>query len=162
MSAMRAFNTFYEEQGFIYNADRKRAKMDITENGTTILTRWYAGDSYMKETASSVTKEYTYLGGDAYSAPVAAVTQNGTTTYYYLLRDHLGNITHQVNTSNSLVAEYSFDAWGRRRNASDWSYDLSSQPDLFAGRGFTSHEPLPWFNLINMNGRMYDPLVGSF
>ena len=33
---------------------------------------------------------------------------------------------------------------------------------LFADRGFTSHEHLPWFNLINMNGRLYDPLVGRF
>ena len=100
--------------------------------------------------------------GDAYTAPVAAVTQSGTTTYYYLLRDYLGNITHQVNTSNTVVAEYSFDAWGRRRNPTDWSYNLTGQPDLFAGRGFTSHEFLSQFNLYNMNGRMYDPLVGRF
>jgi len=33
---------------------------------------------------------------------------------------------------------------------------------LLAGRGFTGHEVLPWFNLINMNGRLYDPLVGRF
>ena len=46
----------------------------------------------MKETVSGITKEYTYLGGDAYSAPVAATTQNGVTTYYYLLRDSSSNI----------------------------------------------------------------------
>lgn len=28
------------------------------------------------------------------------------------------------------------------------------------GRGFTGHEHLPWFNLVNMNGRLYDPVVG--
>jgi len=116
----------------------------------------------MKETASSVTKEYTYLGGDAYSAPVVAVTQSGATTYYYLLRDYLGNITHVYNSSNSTTQEYSFDAWGRRRNATDWSSNLADQPELFASRGFTSHEHLPWFNLINMNGRLCDPLVGRF
>jgi RHS repeat-associated protein len=33
---------------------------------------------------------------------------------------------------------------------------------LFADRGFTSHEFLKYFNLYNMNGRMYDPLVGRF
>ena len=27
-------------------------------------------------------------------------------------------------------------------------------------RGFTGHEHLPQFNLINMNGRLYDPIVG--
>jgi RHS repeat-associated protein len=31
-----------------------------------------------------------------------------------------------------------------------------------AGRGFTGHEWLPWFNMYNMNGRLYDPVVGRF
>jgi len=117
----------------------------------------------MKETASGVTKEYTYLGGDAYSAPVVAITQSGTTSYFYLLRDYLGNITHQVNTSNAVVAEYNFDAWGRRRSADDWSYTLDANDlNLVADRGFTGHEFLKYFNLYNMNGRLYDPLVGRF
>jgi len=60
------------------------------------------------------------------------------------------------------LQEYSFDAWGRRRNPIDWSYNLASQPDLFAGRGFTGHEDLPWFILVNMNGRLYDPLIARF
>lgn len=137
--------------------------MDVTQSGTNILTRWYAGSSYMKETAAGVTKEYTYIGGDAYHAPVVAVTQGGTTNYFYLLRDYLGNITHQVNTSNTVVAEYNFDAWGRRRSADDWSYTMDANDlALFADRGFTSHEYLSWFNLYNMNGRLYDPLVGRF
>ncbi|MDO8929533.1 MAG: FG-GAP-like repeat-containing protein [Bacteroidota bacterium] len=70
----------------VYNSDNQRAKMDVTQSGSNILTRWYAGSSYMKETASGVTKEYTYIGGDAYHAPVVAVTQGGTTNYTaYLL-----------------------------------------------------------------------------
>lgn len=147
----------------VYNSDNQRAKMGVTQSGSTILTRWYAGSSYMKETAGGVTKEYTYIGGDAYHAPVVAVTQGGTTNYFYLLRDYLGNITHQVNTSNTVVAEYNFDAWGRRRSADDWSYTMDANDlALFADRGFTSHEYLSWFNLYNMNGRLYDPLVARF
>jgi RHS repeat-associated protein len=146
----------------VYNAEYDRAKMVIADSGTTVLTRWYVSGSYMVETVGSTTTEYTYIGGDAYTAPVVAVTSGGNTNYFYLLRDYLGNITHKVNTSNTVVAEYSYDAWGRRRNPTDWSYDLSGQPELFAGRGFTAHEELPWFNLINMNGRLYDPHVGRF
>ena len=33
---------------------------------------------------------------------------------------------------------------------------------LFADRGFTGHECLADFNLYNMNGRLYDPVVGRF
>jgi RHS repeat-associated protein len=73
---------------------------------------------------------------------------------------HLGTITHLK--TGSTITEYSFDAWGRRRNALNWSYDLTGQPALFADRGFTSHEFLADFNLYNMNGRLYDPVVGRF
>ena len=146
---------------FLYNADNQRSKMTVTENGSAVLTRWYAGSSYIREVCGTVTAEYTYLGGDVYSAPVMAVTQNGITNYYYLLRDYLGSVTHQVNTSNSVVEEYSFDAWGRRRNAADWTLETNDQ-SLNADRGFTGHEFLPYFSLYNMNGRLYDPLVGRF
>ncbi len=150
---------------FVYNSDNERAKMEVKQSGNVILTRWYPTDNYIKETASGTTKEYTFLGGDAYTAPVVSITQGGTTTYYNLLRDHLGSITHVVNaTDNSLVAEYSYDSWGRMRNPSTWAdYAPGSEPALFvAGRGFTGHEHLPWFSMINMNGRLYDPLAGQF
>ncbi len=50
------------------------------------------------------------------------------------------------------------------RNPSTWAdYAPGSEPALFvAGRGFTGHEHLPWFSMINMNGRLYDPLAGQF
>jgi RHS repeat-associated protein len=66
--------------------------------------------------------------------------------------------------NNTLLYEYSYDAWGRMRDKTSWTnYSPGSEPSLFiAGRGFTGHEHLPWFNLINMNGRIYDPLVGQF
>jgi RHS repeat-associated protein len=150
---------------FAYNPYNERARMEVKQSGNTILTRWYSGGSFIKETASGVTKDYTFIGGDTYSAPVVAITQSGTTTYYNLLRDHLGSITHVVNASNNtLLYEYSYDPWGRMRNVTTWTnYAPGSEPSLFiAGRGFTGHEHLPWFNLINMNGRIYDPLVGQF
>lgn len=147
---------------FTYNADGERAKMEVKQSGATIKTRWYAGSRYLKETAGGVTKEFTWIGGDAYSAPCLAVTQSGTTTYYYLLRDHLGTITHVTDASGNVVNEYNFDAWGRRRNFTDWSYTVAAQTDILPDRGFTGHEYLPWFKLYNMNGRLYDPIVGRF
>lgn len=147
---------------FTYNSDNQRAKMLVTDLGSTLLTRWYVGSRYLKETSGSTTKEYTWIGGDAYSAPVVAEKTGSTINYYYLLRDYLGNITHKVNSSNTVVAEYSYDVWGRRRDKDSWSYTLSGEPALLADRAFTSHEYLPWFKLYNMNGRLYDPVVGRF
>ncbi|NLA48482.1 MAG: RHS repeat-associated core domain-containing protein, partial [Bacteroidales bacterium] len=140
-------------------------KMEVKQNGSVILTRWYLGSNYIKETSSGVTKEYTFIGGNAYTAPAVSIRQSGVSTTYYLLRDHLGSITHVVNASTgSTTYEYSYDAWGRMRNTTNWTnYSPGSEPALFiAGRGFTGHEHLPWFNLINMNGRVYDPLTGQF
>ena len=37
-----------------------------------------------------------------------------------------------------------------------------AQPVLLLRRGYTSHEHLPEFGLINMNARLYDPILGRF
>ena len=42
-----------------------------------------------------------------------------------------------------------------------FTYVGTSNKPLF-DRGFTVHEHLYNFSLINMNGRMYDPVVSSF
>ena len=42
------------------------------------------------------------------------------------------------------------------------SYTLENEPALFADRGFTGHEYLEDFKLYNMNGRLYDPVLGRF
>lgn len=100
-------------------------------------------------------------GGDAYTAvAVAKKVGTGSWTVYNIFRDHLGSITHLK--TGSTVTEYSFDAWGRRRDKDDWTMTLISEPALFADRGFTAHEYLEDFKLYNMNGRLYDPVVGRF
>lgn len=64
------------------------------------------------------------------------------------------------NTGN-IEADLSYDALGRRRNAQDWSYNNIASSSV-TERGYTMHEMLDNFKLINMNGRAYDPLVGQF
>ena len=61
--------------------------------------------------------------------------------------------------TGNTVERYSFDAWGRRRNPQTLSYDnVTASFD----RGFTGHEHLYNFGLINMNGRVYDPFMSTF
>lgn len=94
-------------------------------------------------------------------------TVGGTVTPYYFLYDHLGSVYAVCNGSGSIATFnneaqiYNFDPWGRRRNYSDWSYQ--NVPAAFiTDRGFTSHEHLLQFDLINMNGRVYDPRSALF
>ncbi|HPR31300.1 MAG TPA: RHS repeat-associated core domain-containing protein [Prolixibacteraceae bacterium] len=96
-----------------------------------------------------------------------------------IFRDHLGSITGVESRLYAPVSDphpvhidcipnpddpvyYHFDAFGRRSNGADWGYNTSEEPELLANRGFTGHEHLTEFGLINMNGRLYDPLVGRF
>jgi RHS repeat-associated protein len=94
-------------------------------------------------------------------------TVGGTVTPYYFLYEHLGSVYAVCNGSGSIATFnneaqiYNFDPWGRRRNYSDWSYQ--NVPAAFiTDRGFTSHEHLLQFDLINMNGRVYDPRSALF
>lgn len=99
--------------------------------------------------------------GGYYDAPVALVRKNGTTSYYSILRDHLGSITRVIASNQSNI--YGYDAWGRMRNFSMGTLlipENESAPSL--GRGFCGHEHLTGFGLINMNARLYDPMLGRF
>ncbi len=49
---------------------------------------------------------------------------------------------------------YSYDAWGKQTEFSNL--------EQVTNRGYTGHEHLPEFGLINMNARMYDPVLGRF
>ncbi|MBI4648813.1 MAG: hypothetical protein HY738_20040, partial [Bacteroidia bacterium] len=49
--------------------------------------------------------------------------------------------------------------WGRSRNPNTLVYDNTAGLNTVY-RGYTGHEMLPHFVLINMNGRMYDPVLG--
>ena len=84
------------------------------------------------------------------------VIDNDTSTMSYVLKDHLGSMYATV--TNGSVDYYSFDAWGRERNPNTFLYD--NVPSHSFSRGFCMHEHYRDFGLINMNGRMYDPVVG--
>ena len=83
------------------------------------------------------------------------MTHNDTSAMNYVLKDHIGSLYATVTDGE--VEYYSFDAWGRERNHNTLQYDnISTTFD----RGFCMHEHYRDFGLINMNGRMYDPVVG--
>mgnify|MGYP000855217029 FL=1 len=146
---------------FTYNAAGDRVKMYVANGTTPVLTRYYIGGQYELDTPSNT--ERLYLGGDAYSAPAVYVKEAGSWKIYYICRDYLGSVTHIANADGSLKQELSYDAWGRLRNPSTQvAYAPGSEPALFLGRGYTGHEYLPWFGLVNMNARLYDPALGRF
>jgi len=87
---------------------------------------------------------------------------NGTTdTTYYIHKDYLGSYDVITDEQRNVLERLSFDPWGRRRNPTDWTFNNVPASHLF-DRGYTGHEHLDIFGLINMNGRVYDPWLGRF
>ena len=93
--------------------------------------------------------------------------QYSSENMYYVHKDHLGSLDKLTNSAGAVVQSNSYDAWGRRRNPSNWTY--TSIPSVMFSRGYTGHclsrssgKHLDQFDLINMNGRIYDPLLGRF
>ena len=60
-----------------------------------------------------------------------------------------------------MLERYAYTPWGERRDPSDWTKP-DGRTEFFNNRGFTGHEHLDTFNLIDMGGRMYDPMLGTF
>lgn len=147
-----------------YNGDGSRVKMNVSDGATSVLSRYYIGNQYELDVTPNETTERLYLGGDAYSAPAVYVKEgSGSWTFYNIGRDYLGNITHIATSDGTLVEENSYDPWGRLRNPETKEiYSLGTEPELMLGRGYTGHEHLTWFGLINMNARLYDPVLGRF
>ena len=148
---------------FTYNGNYNRVKMEMQHNNSTSLTRYYLGGCYELDVKPSGTTERLYLNGGYYDAPTVLIKQGNTSSVYQILRDHLGSITHVLNSSGTVVQELSYDAWGRLRNPSTLAlFAPTNEPEPYLGRGYCGHEHLTGLGLINMNARLYDPLLGRF
>lgn len=105
-----------------------------------------------------------WLGGGYYGAPVVLEVTD-TMQYRYVMRDHLGSITHVYTAEPipTLLQELSYDAWGRLRNPDTHeAYASDSIPTPILGRGYTGHRHIAGIGLIDMNARLYDPMLGRF
>jgi len=90
-------------------------------------------------------------------------TKNENDNWYFLTHDHLGSVHCILNDDGTLAQELSFDPYGNRRNPLTWRpFEDESEPDYIFDRGYTMHEHWDDFSLINMNGRVYDPVVARF
>ena len=154
---------------FTYDDAGNRKLMTTTSQQNNLpCSSWkrYMGECYECKSSTpaiSVEAEYLYLFGNYYTAPAVLVKNNDTDSLFYILRDYQGSITRITREDGSLRSEQSYDAWGRLRNpATHAVYGYSDQPTLFLERGYTGHEHLTHFGLINMNARLYAPAIGRF
>lgn len=146
----------FRELQFTYGAEHTRKIAEYSENNHTVWTKYYSGD--YEKTIGNTTREVHYIAGGEGLAAIYII-EDGVGTLYYVCNDYLGSILALTDKNGQIVEERNFDPWGRLRNPDDWSYDNISALSLI-DRGFTGHEHMTGFGLINMNGRLYDPLLG--
>ncbi|MEL0651638.1 RHS repeat-associated core domain-containing protein [Algibacter sp. TI.3.09] len=117
------------------------------------------------DTETNAVKIITYIGGDAYTAPITYIKQSGSESidgYHYLHRDYLGSILAITDAGGLVKEQRQFGAWGLSDKFADSKGNTIFTHGSLLGRGFTGHEHFFEVSLIHMNGRMYDAQLGRF
>jgi RHS repeat-associated protein len=119
------------------------------------MTRYYLGNYEEELTPNGNTRKIHYLKDAAYIQ-----NTNGGDSLLFTYTDYLGSLTALTDYDGNVVERYAYDPWGRRRNPNNWSlYD--TRTSFILNRGYSGHEHLDAFGIINMNRRVYDPLTTS-
>lgn len=133
---------------FVYGPDMQRWKTIMTKNGNLIRTIVY-GDDYEKVVEGDKTTEFYYVDDN-----VILVRFNNTTIRpYFVEKDNLGSVLKIYGIDASKVFDATYDVWGKQSVTRNTIGFL---------RGYSGHEMLNDFDIINMNGRLYDPVLGRF
>ena len=171
-SPLRIQLTGKEDLTFEYNTLKTRYSMTSAVTGQQ---KFYSSDFAVEITKENngKTQIITYITGDPYSANYIKkeVLNGGTVTEnanYFLHRDNLGSILAISKTDGSVVEKRFFDAWGNLKGLVNAVGQVITDPvaisnyKLFLDRGYTGHEHLWKAGLINMNARLYDPVLRKF
>jgi len=142
----------------VYGPDRQRVKSVLKKNNSIIKTVIFAGNYERITKNDTVIHLYYIAGGDGLCGIHVKQTKGSAAIsdgMYYVHPDHLGSLTVITDAAGNIKQQSRFDAWGQR----EFVY---KDPTLVFDRGFTGHEHLDEFGLINMNARLYDPMLGRF
>ena len=121
------------------------------------VDRVYWGD-YERLTKDYHIREYYFLDNDVFLIRENSYADSDgpyswNENFYQMERDNIGNIVAIYDLFHRKVFEAEYDAWGKQTVIKD---------DICFNHGFTGHEMLPGFDLIHMDGRVYDPTIGRF
>lgn len=165
---------------FVYGPEHQRLRQTVTltsnapshmEAGTT----WYMngadslGLSYEKQVkdggALTEHKHYLVAGGESFALHTlreGVIGNKPASQVSYLHHDHLGSLAAVSNESGAIIERLAYDPWGKRRNVDGLADPNDTLTASTSKRGFTMHEHMDEMGVINMNGRVYDPLIGRF
>ena len=150
---------------YSYAPDRNRIGKTVVKDGLSEYTL-YLGKSYEQVYGTGGAVEHRHYLSTGHTTILVSKTGSGASSARYLHKDHIGSTEVITDATGQVVESTSFDPWGARRNA-DWTSTdnwLTNPLDIssLTTRGFTGHEHDAAIGLINMNARMYDPVLGRF
>ena len=137
-----------------YSPDNERIKSVYTCNKENITT-YYLPD-YEVEIANGVTTTRHYIFSPS-TGHLAAVNfrQGSKSNTFYAITDHLGSVLKLVDNKVHAKYESRYSPFGVRTIVkNDVGYNFP--------RGYTMHEHLDQFGVINANARLYDPYLARF
>jgi RHS repeat-associated protein len=149
---------------FNYNANHQRWKQ-VAVDGTGTTTTWYVGGILEKLSRPGGVIEYRHMIPAGSGMAIYLRKPDGSNSTTYVTTDHLGSGDLILDSSANVLARESFTPFGARRGSNWTGTPTSADYTTFSNttrRGFTGHEMLDAVSLVNMNGRVYDPLIGRF
>ena len=131
---------------YIYSSEQQRVR---AERDGVIRHYVYDGPNPIIALDDSGQVVWRKLHARVADRPIA-MEQAGQLTW--LLKDHIGSVRMQVENSGSVLAQFSYDAFGRQLSGPAPTLD---DPVRFTGRDFDLPGGLGYYRL-----RLYDPLIG--
>ncbi|MCG8686144.1 MAG: hypothetical protein MI892_14795, partial [Desulfobacterales bacterium] len=124
---------------FTYSYNRSRSVMQVLKNNVVDYTKYYAGKLYEEKVDGSGTTKYHYVYVQGRMMGLYIDNHTVTDEKYYVHTDYLGSVTGLTDQNGSIVEEYAYDAWGRRRNPYYWQHS-DTRTSHIIDRGYTGHE----------------------
>jgi RHS repeat-associated protein len=144
-----------------YDPFEQRNIQKLFERNVLVRTKIYIGGLFEIDTKGTNTRKIHYIRNG--QGVIATYTQEDTHAHTeFWLKDHLGSLIAVTDSTGKILKQFSYDAWGKPRNA-DWTrMSDSTFVHSDVSRGFTGQEHYDLFALVDMNGRIYDPVIGRF
>jgi len=141
---------------FTYDAGNSRVKMVDTTG--TATTTYYLNDPISglraeKTVVSGTTTWKDHLQAGGRMTGQRSKVGAAAATFQHFVLDHLGSVAVTTDAEGNNVCRLRYDPWGKRVGSAACSPTT---------RGFTDHEMIDAWGLVNMNARVYDATLGRF
>ena len=148
-----------------YAHARQRVVQTTSKNGSLVEKKIYIGNAMeiVTDSSGNVHKKL-FIRGVADVVAVKNVTDTAGIFVHYWHKDHQSSLQTISDENGEFLSDLFFDPWGLRRNPTNGASlnPFKELPNESYDRGYTSHEHIDIFKLINMNGRIQDPVLGRF